>query len=125
MDGKLFDPNRIDQNINLGSVIEWTLFNTSSKAHPHHIHIHPFQVVATSDGMLNGQPLLGPTWADTVIVPPADGPAFPPDPDPVPPSTPGWVRLRQRYPDFPGLYVIHCHILVHEDIGMMQIVSLA
>ena len=73
--------------------------------------------------MLNGLPFRGPTWLDTVNVPPAN-PAYPPMPDPVPPSPPGWVRLRQRFPDFPGFFVIHCHILVHEDIGMMQLVKL-
>ena len=88
-------------------MIEWTLTNTSPAWHPHHIHVHPFQVVASSDGMLDGIPLLGPTWADTVNIPPG-----------------GSVTLRQRFPDDPGLFVIHCHILVHEDIGMMQNVLL-
>ena len=116
--GRRFDPNRIDQNISLGSVIEWTLMNTTAQSafgprHPHHIHIHPFQVIATSDGQLNGLPLVPGTWVDTVALPAGT------------PANPGTVTVRQYYPDNPGFYVIHCHILVHEDIGMMQIVHLA
>jgi FtsP/CotA-like multicopper oxidase with cupredoxin domain len=34
----------------------------------------------------------------------------------------GYVRIRSRFVDFPGSYVLHCHILAHEDRGMMQLV---
>jgi len=37
---------------------------------------------------------------------------------------PGYFRLRSRFVDFPGDYVMHCHILAHEDRGMMTIVRL-
>lgn len=110
IDGVRLDSNVVNQTITLGSVIEWTLTNPSQQWHPHHIHIHPFQVVATSDGFINGDPnlpLTKPTWMDTIHIPPG-----------------GSVTLRQRFPDFPGKFVLHCHILVHEDIGMMQIVNL-
>jgi FtsP/CotA-like multicopper oxidase with cupredoxin domain len=32
---------------------------------------------------------------------------------------PGYFRMRSRFVDYPGLYVMHCHILIHEDRGMM------
>jgi FtsP/CotA-like multicopper oxidase with cupredoxin domain len=32
---------------------------------------------------------------------------------------PGFFRMRSRFVDYPGLYVMHCHILIHEDRGMM------
>lgn len=32
----------------------------------------------------------------------------------------GFVEIRQRYEDYTGAYVMHCHILGHEDRGMMQ-----
>jgi FtsP/CotA-like multicopper oxidase with cupredoxin domain len=35
-------------------------------------------------------------------------------------TIPGKVRIRTRYLDFPGTFVLHCHILDHEDRGMMQ-----
>jgi FtsP/CotA-like multicopper oxidase with cupredoxin domain len=116
INGQRFDDTRIDQIINLNSVIEWTLVNPSGQWHPHHIHINPFQVISTVDptngnNVLNGDPNmnlddLGPTWMDTIAIPPG-----------------GSVTTRQRFPDFPGLFVQHCHILVHEDIGMMQLVN--
>lgn len=122
VNGVRFSSSTINQIIPLGSVLEWSLVNTSGVHHPHHIHIQDFQVIATSDGMLNGlvftppnssdptAPITNffpqPVWLDTVAIPPN-----------------GWVRLRQRFLDFPGLFVFHCHILPHEDIGMMQLVN--
>ena len=86
----------------LNTVEEWTLTNTSSEYHPFHIHIQPFQVIS-----INGVPEKGLTYRDTVAIPPAvDG-------------VPGQVVIRQRYTDFTGRFVIHCHILFHEDHGMM------
>jgi FtsP/CotA-like multicopper oxidase with cupredoxin domain len=35
-------------------------------------------------------------------------------------STPGEVVIRTQFKDFPGWFVFHCHILNHEDDGMMQ-----
>jgi FtsP/CotA-like multicopper oxidase with cupredoxin domain len=40
-------------------------------------------------------------------------------------SVPGFFRMRSRFVDYPGLWVIHCHILAHEDRGMMTIVQVA
>ncbi len=37
-------------------------------------------------------------------------------------QTPGYVRFRTKYVDFTGSFVLHCHILAHEDRGMMQLV---
>jgi FtsP/CotA-like multicopper oxidase with cupredoxin domain len=36
---------------------------------------------------------------------------------------PGWFKMRTRFADFTGQYVLHCHILIHEDRGMMQLVE--
>ena len=36
---------------------------------------------------------------------------------------PGWFKMRSRFVDFTGQYVLHCHILIHEDRGMMQLVE--
>ncbi len=36
---------------------------------------------------------------------------------------PGWYKMNSRFVDFTGQYVLHCHILVHEDRGMMQLVE--
>ena len=36
---------------------------------------------------------------------------------------PGYFKMRSRFVDYSGQYVIHCHILAHEDRGMMTIVE--
>jgi FtsP/CotA-like multicopper oxidase with cupredoxin domain len=38
---------------------------------------------------------------------------------------PGYFKMRSRFVDFSGYYVIHCHILAHEDRGMMTVVEVA
>jgi FtsP/CotA-like multicopper oxidase with cupredoxin domain len=38
---------------------------------------------------------------------------------------PGYFKMRSRFVDFPGQYVLHCHILIHEDRGMMFTVSVS
>ncbi len=38
---------------------------------------------------------------------------------------PGYFKMRSRFVDYPGFYVLHCHILAHEDRGMMTIVEVA
>jgi len=80
-----------------GTVEEWTLTNTSNEWHPFHIHVNPFQIVA-----INGVAQTDVRYADVVPIPPG-----------------GNVTIRQRFSDFTGRFVIHCHILFHEDHGMM------
>ncbi|HVG90776.1 MAG TPA: multicopper oxidase domain-containing protein, partial [Alphaproteobacteria bacterium] len=36
---------------------------------------------------------------------------------------PGYFKMRTRFSDFTGQYVLHCHILAHEDRGMMELVE--
>jgi FtsP/CotA-like multicopper oxidase with cupredoxin domain len=36
---------------------------------------------------------------------------------------PGYFKMRSRFTDYPGLFVMHCHILAHEDRGMMMVVE--
>jgi FtsP/CotA-like multicopper oxidase with cupredoxin domain len=42
-----------------------------------------------------------------------------------PVQVPGYFKMRSRFVDYPGQYVLHCHILAHEDRGMMTIVEVA
>jgi FtsP/CotA-like multicopper oxidase with cupredoxin domain len=96
----------IKQTVPLGSVEEWTIFNMNNVRHPFHIHVNPFQVVK-----INGQPI-EPYWADTIALPPGGSE-----------SAPTSVTFRTRFQDFKGSFVMHCHMLVHEDMGMMQMVE--
>jgi FtsP/CotA-like multicopper oxidase with cupredoxin domain len=47
------------------------------------------------------------------------------NPVPVTVNVPGYFKMRSRFVDYSGFYVIHCHILAHEDRGMMTIVEVA
>lgn len=101
IDGRTFDPARDDQAPALGTVEEWTVTNTTSMAHPFHLHVWPFTLLASSDGT----PPLG--VPQDVVMLPANG----------------WVRLRIPFTRFAGRSVFHCHILDHEDLGMMATVN--
>lgn len=102
IDGRTFDSQRDDQIIPLGAVEEWTVTNTSPLAHPFHLHVWPFTVLASSD---NNTPSLG-VPQDVVLIPAR-----------------GWVQLRIPFTRFAGRSVFHCHILDHEDLGMMATVN--
>ena len=101
IDGRTFDPARDDQTVAFGSTEEWVVTNTSPLAHPFHIHVWPFTLTSASDGRATtGTP------QDVVLIPPR-----------------GWVRLRIPFTTFTGRSVYHCHILDHEDAGMMATVA--
>ncbi len=78
--------------------------------HPFHIHINPMWVlridVSDEGGELHNV-LPEPRWMDTVPIP----------------RNGGRVVFRTRFDDFVGTWVHHCHILLHEDMGMMQVVE--
>lgn len=101
-------------------------------AHPFHIHINPFQVVEIFDPVTMEKPQSFPKraiWQDTIGVPPAynyfpDGKTPRTDASGKHIHVPGYVKIRMRIDDFTGLFVMHCHILAHEDRGMMQLVQI-
>lgn len=101
INGKEFDANRVDVQPKLGTVEEWTLVNTSSEQHPFHNHVNDFQVISV-DGVL----VTAPGLQDTVALSPGKN-----------------VVIRMRFADFTGKFVFHCHILNHEDNGMMAVVE--
>jgi FtsP/CotA-like multicopper oxidase with cupredoxin domain len=105
VDGKVFDPSRIDQRVKLGAVEEWTIRNTHAHDdHMFHIHTNPFQVVE-----IGGQKQADRMWRDTVVVPrPAKG---------------GSTVIRTRFLDYTGVFMMHCHMMNHEELGMMQAVE--
>ncbi len=102
IDGKLFDPNRVDQTVQLNALEEWVIQNNSVDWHPFHIHVNDFQVVA-----INHEPITAHSYEDTYMVPPHGGS----------------ITMRSRFLDFKGKYVYHCHILFHEDHSMMGVVE--
>jgi FtsP/CotA-like multicopper oxidase with cupredoxin domain len=110
INGKLFQDHMIDQTMQLGATEEWTLYNDLSggPAHPFHIHINPFQVTEIKTSA-TAAPLKLPVdwiWWDTIAIPPG-----------------GYIKFLSRFVDYTGAYVLHCHILGHEDRGMMEMVQ--
>jgi FtsP/CotA-like multicopper oxidase with cupredoxin domain len=108
INGKEFDPDVPDPVVAVGTVEQWRLENSSEAMHPFHIHVNPFQVVESSD------PSIEPgVFLDTVRIPPAQ------------PNGPnGYVVIRSRFQRYIGRFVLHCHILGHEDAGMMLLVEI-
>ncbi len=91
--------------LHLGDVEDWIIENRSPEDHVFHIHQIHFKVLE-----IDGKPVSDPTMRDTVDVPywSGDGPYHS-------------VKLRMdfRDPNIVGTFLYHCHILKHEDMGMM------
>ena len=106
-----FDPNSDVPNIVVkqGDVEDWIIENRSFEAHAFHIHQLHFQLRDWGLKSIN-EPFL----RDTINVPYYN---------PTMPSYPS-VRLRMdfRDPNSVGTFVYHCHVLEHEDGGMMGVV---
>jgi len=101
IDGKTFDADRVDQRVRLGAVEEWTVINDQSDDHVFHIHTNDMLLTK-----INGEALHEPIWMDTAILP-----------------RNGSITFRSRFLDFTGKYMLHCHMMNHEDLGMMQVVE--
>lgn len=121
INGHKFEDGIVNQTMMLGATEEWTLYNDSpGAAHPFHIHINPFQVVEILNPKISATPVQLPTpwiWWDDFAIPPA---AVPPGGTT---QISGYVKILTRFVDYTGMYVLHCHILGHEDRGMMQLVQ--
>ncbi|MDQ6754702.1 MAG: multicopper oxidase family protein [Actinomycetota bacterium] len=101
INGRPFDPARVDTTVPAGAVEEWTLRNTSPMDHPVHLHVWPLQIIEQGS-----RPVDSPMWQDVVNIPARSN-----------------VRVRIAFDDFTGKTVYHCHILDHEDSGMMGLIE--
>jgi L-ascorbate oxidase len=138
IDGQPYNGDRIDRTLMLGGVDEWTM-KSDLASHPFHIHVNPFQVVkiiapdgktdVSEPGAIDNfaidpvtkQPIVDPeypglkgVWKDTLFVKNAGGSAGQ-----------YTIVVRTRYERYIGDFVLHCHILDHEDQGMMQNIRIA
>ncbi|HET7553095.1 MAG TPA: multicopper oxidase family protein [Gemmatimonadaceae bacterium] len=102
INGKHMDMNRVDFTGRVGTTEIWEIENLVGMDHPFHLHGFRFQVLDR-----NGEPELVPRWEDTIDVPPHES-----------------VRIVVRFDDFAGKWMFHCHILDHEDMGMMGVLLL-
>jgi FtsP/CotA-like multicopper oxidase with cupredoxin domain len=120
----------VDQVIRHGAVEEWTVLNPTNIDHPFHLHqVHFFVTEVFDPYAPEGNQTIYPNrWQDVQIVPRAvvDPVTFQPLPGKV-----GRMTFRVRFEgdiatslkegDEPiGDFVLHCHMLDHEDLGMMQ-----
>ena len=104
INGKAFDMARVDIVARAGDTELWEIVNQADMDHPFHLHGTQFQVVGRErDGKVSKSPYLA--WKDTVNV--ARGET---------------VRLVMRQ-ERAGARLYHCHILEHEQLGMMGIVD--
>jgi suppressor of ftsI len=102
INGKQFDMNRVDVQSKLNTVEEWTIRNDSNEEHSFHVHINPFQLMS-----IDGQRHDAHGWQDTASVAPK-----------------GQIVIRIHFQDYTGKTVFHCHILNHEDAGMMAVLEI-
>jgi suppressor of ftsI len=110
LNGRVFDPRRIDETMRLGEVNEWVLRNATTEWHTFHIHVNDFQVTA----------FRGKRVADVSTGRPEDVARDDIDSEDTVKLPPGaTVTMRTRPTDYTGKFVFHCHMLFHEDRGMM------
>ncbi len=103
INGKKMDINRIDEQVKLNSTEIWEITNQSTMmmSMPHSMHLHDvqFQILSRNDKL---PPLHEQGRKDTVLIMPGET-----------------VRIISRFRDYTGVYMYHCHLLEHEDDGMM------
>jgi FtsP/CotA-like multicopper oxidase with cupredoxin domain len=113
IDGRTFGMSDVapEETVTAGSTHVWEFENLANRmgmqaAHPIHIHGRQFRVVDRTGGRAANTLRAGIVdagWRDTVLVLPGET-----------------VRVQVEFTKHPGLYLYHCHILEHEDMGMMR-----
>lgn len=101
INGATMDMHRVDVRAPLGATEIWQIENVVGMDHPFHLHGFQFQVL-DRDGV--AEPFR--SWKDVVNVPRHET-----------------VRIIVRYADYAGKWMFHCHILAHEDQGMMGVLE--
>jgi FtsP/CotA-like multicopper oxidase with cupredoxin domain len=98
INGLTFDPNRIDARPVLGTTEKWIFTNPTGTTHMVHIHDVDQQCISRDGGPCYPYEKMKETWS----VGPGET-----------------LELKMKFTDHVGKYVLHCHILEHEDDGMM------
>jgi spore coat protein A len=103
INGKGFDPDRVDCRTRLGTTEIWHFANPSEHAHPMHLHLAHFRILSE-----NGRPPHpgDSGWKDVVNVRAGET-----------------VTVQPFFRGFPGRYVFHCHTLEHGDNSMMSLME--
>jgi FtsP/CotA-like multicopper oxidase with cupredoxin domain len=103
INNNIYDELAVPHVVERGSAEEWHVqvlgaHHGGTEGHPFHVHVNHFEVIS-----VNGQPVDYAPVADTVWVP-----------------LKSTVVIRMRFKEYTGKSVFHCHILPHEDTGMME-----
>jgi FtsP/CotA-like multicopper oxidase with cupredoxin domain len=101
INGRMMDMHRVDVQTRLGATEIWQVETLVGMDHPFHLHGFQFQVIDR-----NGVPEPFRSWEDVVNVPKHET-----------------ARFIVRYENFAGKWMFHCHILDHEDHGMMGVLE--
>lgn len=100
INGRAYDPAYADVKVKLGSTVCWELVNDTATAHLFHLHHTDWYVLSR-----NGRP--PPPWErclkETFFLDPGER-----------------LLLAGRFSDHTGMFVVHCHMLDHEDHGLMS-----
>ena len=102
INGKQMDMSRIDERVRVGDIEIWEVVNRSRMSHPFHVHDVQFRI-HTRNGKTPAPSER--SLKDTVLLDPGES-----------------VRLIMKFEDYTdpdSAYMYHCHILEHEDAGMM------
>ncbi|HEY1517538.1 MAG TPA: multicopper oxidase family protein [Solirubrobacteraceae bacterium] len=97
INGEFYDPSKINFYARLNTVEQWVVVNSTDELHVFHMHTYPMQLLS-----VNGVPTPFNGYQDEADLPPH-----------------GYIVLRLHLTQFTGITVFHCHILAHEDMGMM------
>jgi spore coat protein A len=99
INGKQYDPNVVDVDVPLGATQTWTIRNKTKLTHFVHLHEEQWETV-----LRDGKP--PPPWErgleDTWRLDPGES-----------------IEVKAHFTDYEGVFMIHCHMLDHEDDGMM------
>lgn len=101
INGESFQPGRVMFQGKAGVVEEWEVYNASHMDHPFHVHGVQFQVTASRLAEGEWQPPAFRAWQDTVNLKPGQR-----------------LKLRLVF-EQPGEWMFHCHVIEHEELGMM------
>ena len=102
INGSRMDMSVVNHRIRVGDTEIWEISNPNRQAHPFHVHGDSFQILSR-DGEPPAAHEMG--WKDAVLIRPNEV-----------------VRIIKRFRDYANAdlpYMYHCHILEHEDLGMM------
>ena len=98
INGLMFDPNRVDARPVLGTTEKWIFTNPTGQSHMVHIHDVSQQCMSRDGGACYPYETMKETWY----------------------LAPGEVlEVKLKFTDHTGMYMLHCHMLEHEDDGMM------